>query len=181
MRAFAKLLLLVNILFVSFPEATSFTWFEDLDEDVIEPYITKLTLKHKIGQMMQLNIDQILTPDKSGLDREKLEALIREWSPGSLLNSPFSNGMVGDRSGWNAVEWKALIDEVQNLYMNTTLSSGVRMLFGIDSVHGAVYIENATIFPQQINIAATFNPEFAEQMGSITAKDTRMAGSWIEK
>ena len=69
-----------------------------------------------------------------------------------------------------------MIEKIQNAYETTPGSSKVRTLFGIDSVHGAVYVEGATIFPQQINVAATFNPDFAEQMGTITAKDTRFAG-----
>ena len=53
------------------------------------------------------------------------------------------------------------------------------MLFGLDSVHGANYVDGATIFPHQINAAATFNRTAAMQMGYVTAKDTRAAGNLL--
>ena len=65
----------------------------------------------------------------------------------------------------------------QDAYMDTEGGAGVRMLFGVDSVHGAIYVKGATVFPQQINAGASFNRELAQRMGQITAKDTRAAGA----
>lgn len=57
---------------------------------------------------------------------------------------------------------------------------GPPLVFGLDSVHGAIYVEGATVFPHQINCAATFNVEATQEMGRITAKDTKAAGiSWV--
>ena len=53
----------------------------------------------------------------------------------------------------------------------------MRMMFGIDSVHGAIYVKGATVFPQQINAGASFNRDLAQRMGQVTAKDTRAAGA----
>eukprot|EP00238_Polyblepharides_amylifera_P011923 CAMPEP_0196593602 /NCGR_PEP_ID=MMETSP1081-20130531/76062_1 /TAXON_ID=36882 /ORGANISM="Pyramimonas amylifera, Strain CCMP720" /LENGTH=167 /DNA_ID=CAMNT_0041917629 /DNA_START=197 /DNA_END=696 /DNA_ORIENTATION=+ len=135
-----------------------------------------MSLKHKIGQMTQLNIDDVLNWGTLEINAERLEHLVREWSPGSLLNSPFSAGERSGKHGWTAQEWSMLIDSIQETYLNTNGGAGIKMLFGIDSVHGAVYVQGATIFPQQINVGASFNPSLAEDMGQVTAKDTRLAG-----
>ena len=70
----SKIWLLVNIVFVSSSEATT-NWFRSHSDSSEEPYLTNLTLKHKIGQMMQLNIDQILT-DSLELDQNKYVSTI---------------------------------------------------------------------------------------------------------
>jgi hypothetical protein len=61
--------------------------------------------------------------------------------------------------------------------LHTAGGAGVRMMFGIDSVHGAIYVKGATVFPQQINAGASFNRDLAQRMGQVTAKDTRAAGA----
>eukprot|EP00906_Rhabdomonas_costata_P025815 RCo036871 len=56
----------------------------------------------------------------------------------------------------------------------------IPILFGVDSLHGAGYIQNATLFPHQVGLAATFNPTSSKLCGEITAKETRAAGMhWI--
>ena len=60
--------------------------------------------------------------------------------------------------------------------MRTTL----QMVFGLDSVHGAIYVKGATIFPHQLNAAASFNVPATQEFGRITAKDTKAAGiPWL--
>ena len=57
---------------------------------------------------------------------------------------------------------------------------GVPIIYGIDSIHGATFVKGAALFPQALNLAATFNPTLAYNAGKITAKDTRAAGmNWI--
>jgi len=142
----------------------------------VDKVLKGLSLKHKVGQMVQLNIDELMNNNHATINQTKLEELVREWSPGSLLNSPFSNHPLDGKWGWTAPEWKEKMDKIQDAYMNTPGGAGVPMFFGIDSVHGAIYVQNATVFPQQINVGASFNPELAYRMGEITAKDTRQAG-----
>jgi|EP01047_Picozoa_sp_COSAG01_P031698 hypothetical protein len=107
---------------------------------------------------------------------------------GSWLNSPFSGDTVytskstgARRSGLNATEWRLMLRKIQGIHIN---ECGARicppMVFGLDSVHGAIYVRGATIFPHQINQAATFNTASTQQAGRITAKDTKAAGiPWI--
>eukprot|EP00976_Prorocentrum_cordatum_P072933 1180896-Prorocentrum_minimum.AAC.2 len=71
----SRFLLLVNIILVSSPEVSSVSWFGTHADDFYKPILASLTLKHKIGQMMQLNIDQFLTPDMSSVDRDKYATL----------------------------------------------------------------------------------------------------------
>ena len=74
-----------------------------------------------------------------------------------------------------------MLRKIQSIHIN---ECGARicppMVFGLDSVHGAIYVRGATIFPHQINQAATFNTASTQQAGRITAKDTKAAGiPWI--
>ncbi|CAK4080501.1 unnamed protein product, partial [Aphanomyces euteiches] len=58
--------------------------------------------------------------------------------------------------------------------------TGHPIIYGLDSVHGANYVKDAVLFPQQINIGATFNPKFAKSMGTIAARDTKASGmNWL--
>ena len=102
---------------------------------------------------------------------------------GSWLNSPFSDDTIREgtngkkRSFLNATEWRLIIDRVQAI----TIEDGdPPMVFGVDSVHGAVYVGGATVFPHQLNCAASMNVAAAQQMGRITAKDSKAAGiPWL--
>ena len=70
-----------------------------------------------------------------------MEELVRDWSPGSILNSPFANGQIGKKWGWNRQEWLQITDQIQEVYMTTQGGAGVKLFFGIDSVHGATYVQ----------------------------------------
>ncbi|KAF9128054.1 hypothetical protein BGW39_005363 [Mortierella sp. 14UC] len=131
-----------------------------------------LTLRELAGQMTQIQIGMLL--DKQGeLDLRKVEYWIGEWGVGSFLDTPANHG--GKYLAYSAKRFAKIIQEV-------ALSTGksIPMIYGLDSVHGANYVDGAVLFPQQIGLAATFNTTHAYEAGRITAKDTRAAGiPWI--
>lgn len=90
------------------------------------------------------------------------------------MDSPFSGGPAGGVPGWTAQEWRDVIINIQTIA--SKYNKNIPIIYGIDSIHGATYVYGATLFPQQIGQAATFNPELAFQAGRVTAKDTRAAG-----
>jgi len=140
-------------------------------------HTVNLNLKHKIGQMGQLDIGLFMNPDHS-VNWE----MVREWfhlyKIGSILDSPYSGGPEPNgKIGWNATEWRYVINEFQKIALETT---GIPIIYGIDSIHGATYVRGATLLPTQLNLAATFNPLLAYNSGLITSKDTRAAGmQWL--
>ena len=78
----------------------------------------------------------------------------------------------------NVTEWITLITELQTIFISE--GSQIPMLYGMDSVHGSVFVDGATFYPQQIGAGATFNRDLVKQMGAITAKDSRLVGMpWV--
>ncbi|OWZ04987.1 Hydrolase [Phytophthora megakarya] len=144
----------------------------DSDSDSVDEraqtIVDSFSTDQVIGQMCQLEISLILNDDNS-----VNETLVRQYAKlgvGSYLNSPFA--------GWNATQWRNAIKQIQTYHMDE--NGGHPMVFGLDSVHGAQYMDRAVMFPQQINAGASFNRELVHKMGYITARDTAAGGiSWI--
>jgi len=143
----------------------------------IKKTTSSMNIQHKIGQMGQLDIGLFMKPDRT-VDYDMMWSWFDSYKTGSVLDAPTSVGPFDDgNSGWNATEWRQLINTMQSISMQTT---GIPILYGLDSIHGATYVKGATLFPAQLNIAATFNPEHARITGEITSKDTRAAGiQWL--
>ncbi|KAE9303737.1 Lysosomal beta glucosidase [Phytophthora fragariae] len=127
-----------------------------------------LSTDQVIGQMCQFDISMVLNDDNS-----VNETLVRRYAKlgvGSYLNSPFA--------GWNATGWRNTIKEIQTYHMDE--NGGHPMVYGLDSVHGAQYVDQAVLFPQQINAGASFNPDLTRKMGYVTGRDTAAAGiTWV--
>ncbi|TMW60862.1 hypothetical protein Poli38472_000904 [Pythium oligandrum] len=143
-----------------------------------------MSVDEMLGQMTQLDLSTILYPNRTlNVDLVRQHARLKV---GSYLNAPtFTESDTPDTNsitpdaihGFSAPEWRALIQEIQQIYME---EAGIPVLYGIDSVHGAIYVRGATIFGQQINAAATFNPDLVYAMGRITGRDTEAAGiPWV--
>ncbi|DBA00345.1 TPA: LOW QUALITY PROTEIN: hypothetical protein N0F65_000530 [Lagenidium giganteum] len=148
----------------------------DLDARANE-IVSKMTMDEVLGQMTQINIDSILNGETLTLDEAKLRNFAK-LKVGSYLNSPYAGGDKNGKYGWTAEEWRKIITRIQEISMEE--NGGHPIVFGLDSVHGAVYVTNAVIFGQQINGAATFNPDLVYEMGRITGRDTEAAGvPWI--
>ncbi|TMW60778.1 hypothetical protein Poli38472_000820 [Pythium oligandrum] len=138
--------------------------------------VDKFTIEDILGQMTQINIDVIL--DSEGKLNEAKVIELAKLRVGSYLNSPFSGGDKNGKYGYTVDEWRKLITRIQEL--STKENGGHPIIYGLDSVHGAIYVQNSTIFGQQINGGASFNTDLVRKMGEITGRDTAAAGvSWI--
>ncbi|MBI1183249.1 beta-glucosidase [bacterium] len=135
--------------------------------------LQKMSLKEKIGQMTQLNIDvvskgeiyNLVEPHQ--LDEEKLKKALVEYGVGSILN-------VGGHA-YSLAHWQEIIAQIQHTATNDT-RLGIPVLYGIDAIHGANYVLEGTLFPQQLAQAATFNPQLVKRAAEITAYETKACG-----
>ena len=129
----------------------------------LEYLLEQMTLAEKVGQMTQLDITLINTTGKQRdieLNVKKVRKLIREHHIGSFLNGEAVSATV----------WFRFMDQLTRTAMEESRLK-IPIIYGIDHIHGASYLEDATIFPQAINLGATFNPEHARQTGAITAME----------
>ena len=141
-------------------------------EKRVEETLKRMTLDEKIGQMTQISLDVLGKPGTSGdhfeFDEAKLDTAIYKYKIGSMLNVP---GVALKRD-----KWKEIIGLIQQKSMD---SMGIPCIYGLDMNHGASYTQEATFFPQNINLAATFNREMARKAAEITAYETRASNtSW---
>ena len=128
--------------------------------------VSQLTLEEKIGQMVQLVTDLFGTNDKNGvfhIDRAKADTLFSKYKIGSILNAP-------NTCAPTAQQWEEIISDIQKLSMQHI---GIPCVFGLDQNHGSTYTQGGTLFPQNINVAATFNRDIARQCAEATAYETR--------
>ncbi len=144
-----------------------------------DPFIVSLmsemTLEEKVGQMMQITIDVVTEGDNIysshvpvRLDMELLREYLVTYGGGSILNTP--NTLAQNRD-----LWLELISTIQEVATEETRHD-IPVIYGIDAIHGSTYIAEATMFPQQIGMAATFNPGLVEDAAAVTAYETRAAG-----
>ena len=101
------------------------------------------------------------------IDKDRIEKAINKYHVGSILNT--TNNRARDISTWNKI-----IDEIQSYALSS--DTAIPILYGIDGIHGATYIDGATMFPQQIGTAATWDIKNSFNMGMVTAYETRAAG-----
>ena len=135
-------------------------------EQRIEQTLGKMSLEEKIGQMTELNIDVLGSGagDEFQLDEQKLQEAIGTYKVGSVLNSP---GMAVTPQ-----RWREIIGRIQEVSMKEI---GIPCIYGLDQNHGVTYTLGGTLFPQNINMGASFCPELAIEAGRITAYETRAA------
>lgn len=155
-------------------------------EHKVKNLLSKMTLEEKVGQMTQVDFSVIGDPKEQNAEDQinpaKLEDAVLKHHVGSILNAPL-NQQVGSifhpsfTSANNAqsVEiWRKLTRTVQDAAATTRLK--IPIIYGIDAIHGATYTQNSVLFPQAINMAATFNSELAFKEGEITAREVRVSG-----
>ena len=141
-------------------------WAADAQlEQRIEKTLSKMTLDEKVGQMCEISIDRIGTGagDDYKLDPAKLQEAVGKYKVGAFLNSP---GPVA----CSAKKWNETIGEIQRVSMKEI---GIPCIYGLDQNHGTTYTLGGTMFPQNINVAATFNPALAREAAAVTAYETR--------
>ncbi|MDE6533163.1 MAG: glycoside hydrolase family 3 C-terminal domain-containing protein [Muribaculaceae bacterium] len=140
-------------------------------ESAIKEKLGKMSLEEKVGQMTQITIDVVTdmpaswSTGKFTLSQGKLDTIIGIHKVGSLLNVPMSVAQTRET-------YHDMMVKVQEMSMKEI---GIPCIFGLDQIHGVTYVLGGTLFPQNINIAASFNPAHARKAGEITAYETRAA------
>ena len=135
-------------------------------EAQVEQTLQKLTLEEKIGQMMELVTDLFGANDKNGvfyIDEKKTDSILSRYKIGSILNAP-------NTCAPTAKPWEKYLQQIQKISMKRI---GIPCVFGLDQNHGSTYTQGGTLFPQNINVAATFNREIARRSAEATAYETR--------
>lgn len=135
-------------------------------EAQVEQTLKKLTLEEKIGQMMELVTDLFGANDKNGvfyIDEKKTDSILSRYKIGSILNAP-------NTCAPTAKQWEKYLQQIQKISMKRI---GIPCVFGLDQNHGSTYTQGGTLFPQNINVAATFNREIARRSAEATAYETR--------
>lgn len=147
----------------------------DATDKKVEALLSEMTLKEKVGQMAQITLDVIgngegrfSSKEPFVVDTARLRKAVVEYHVGSILNTTNNYALP-------PAQWNAIISLIQKVAMEETRVK-IPVIYGIDAIHGVTYTKGATIFPQQITMAATFNPVHAYNMGKVTAYETRASG-----
>ena len=142
-------------------------------EAKVEQTLARMTLDEKIGQMLELNLDVMGAYDANRtwqLNETMLDTLISKWKVGSILNAPGTRAATVEQ--WQ--KWIRLIQEKSMKYI------GIPDIYGLDHNHGVTYTQGGTLFPQPINLGASFNTVLAREMAEITAYESRAANCpWV--
>ena len=142
-------------------------------EAKVEKTLQKMTLDEKIGQMLELNLDIMGKYDANRvwkLNETMLDTLISKWKVGSILNAP------GTRAA-TVAQWQEWIQLIQKKSMKYI---GIPDIYGLDHNHGVTYTQGGTLFPQPINMAASFNTELVMTGAEITAYESRAGNCpWV--
>lgn len=145
----------------------------DIDSRV-EEILSQMTLEEKVGQMTQITLDVIGNGDTIfnssypfALDSARLHKAILKYHVGSVLNTTNNYAMKPE-------QWFSIISEIQQLATSSRMQ--IPIIYGVDAIHGATYTDGAIMFPQQITLAASFNPTHAYNMASVAAYETKASG-----
>jgi beta-glucosidase len=130
--------------------------------------LSRMTLEEKVGQMTQLTLEMVVTGHDQNvqIDQAKLQKAINRYGIGSILNC-YNQALTPDN-------WQQIVSQIQAAAKKTRL--GIPVIYGIDSIHGANYVQGATLFPQEIGMAATWNPDLMKRAAEISAMETRAVG-----
>lgn len=131
--------------------------------------VGRMTLADKVGQMCELTVDVITSDDRSQgfrFDEGRLRDAFETYRVGSILNVPMGSARTVD-------EWHGVIDRIQQESMRYI---GIPDIYGVDQIHGTTYTAGGTMFPQEVNMGASFNRALVRRAGEISAYETR-AGS----
>jgi beta-glucosidase len=121
--------------------------------------VARMTLAEKIGQMTQPDHEFITDP-----------ADVERYFLGSVLNG----GSSDPREGNSMQAWRAMYEGYQAHALRTRLR--IPLIYGVDAVHGNNNVLGAVIFPHDIGLGATRDPELVRRIGEITAEETRAVG-----
>lgn len=133
----------------------------------IQQWLKKMTLEEKIGQMCEITIDVVTDFEKSRdgftLSEAMLDTVIGKYKVGSLLNVPLSVAQKKE-------VWAKAIRQIQEKSMKEI---GIPCIYGVDEIHGTTYTLDGTLFPQGVNMGATFNRTLVRRGAEISAYETK--------
>lgn len=133
----------------------------------IQQWLKKMTLEEKIGQMCEITIDVVTDFEKSRdgftLSEAMLDTVIGKYKVGSLLNVPLSVAQKKE-------VWAKAIRQIQEKSMKEI---GIPCIYGVDEIHGTTYTLDGTLFPQGVNMGATFNRAIVRRGAEISAYETK--------
>ena len=159
------------IILLLFFSCTNQNSVSDIDKKA-DDILSKMTLEEKVGQMTQINLTVIAKgPNKWSssfpmeIDEKKANKALVDFKVGSVLNT------INNTAQKPSV-WFKNISKIQDIAMKNT-NLGIPIIYGIDAIHGTTYTDGATMFPQQITTAASWNPENAYNMALVCAYETR--------
>ncbi len=141
----------------------------------IKAQISELSLTEKVGQMTQIDLGLIAKGDicalqqPQTLDSQKLAVAFGKYKVGSVLNVGCGSGTI------SLARWHSIINDIQGASLKSS-NHGIYVIYGIDAIHGANYTMGATLFPQQIGQAASWNPSLVGRAAQITAHEVRASG-----
>ncbi|HLX65909.1 MAG TPA: glycoside hydrolase family 3 protein, partial [Puia sp.] len=132
----------------------------------VEALLRQMTLDEKVGQMTQVTLGVVSAPEDGVLDTAKLALAVEKYKVGSILNVT-NHALTVD-------QWRKVITQIQDDARKTRLK--IPVIYGLDGIHGQTYTLNATLFPQNIAMAATRDPELAAAITKVAAKELRASG-----
>lgn len=140
----------------------------------VQQIVSGMSLDDKVGQMCEVVIDLVCADQPANgkvvTDAAKLENIFNKYRVGSILNT--AQGHAQDRE-----TWYSLIKDIQEASMKYI---GIPDIYGVDQNHGTTYTCGGTLFPQEINMAASFNRELTEQGARVCAYESRAASiPWV--
>lgn len=143
------------------------------DARTIDARVTDLldamTVEQKVGQMTQVTLGILIdknVKDGAAIVPEKLHEALHTYKVGSILNTASRSLSVE--------QWREVIKTIQDEALKT--GHAIPVLYGIDSIHGANYVKDSTLFPHNLGMAASRNPDLARKAARVTAMETRAAG-----
>jgi len=139
-------------------------------EQKVDSVLSRMSLEEKVGQMAQFTLDVLgkggglyASDEPFELDPAMMDVVFGKYKVGSILNT--SNNRARTTEVWENI--------ITNIQQKAIKETGIPVLYGIDSNHGTTYTAGGTLFPQEIGMAATFNPQLVEKGSQISAYETR--------
>jgi len=143
-------------------------------ENKVRTLLSQMTLEEKVGQMTQIDFSVVSVENgqdaESPIDQAKLEDAVLNHHVGSILNAP----STPNNKAQPIEKWRKMTQVIRETAAKTRLK--IPVIYGIDAIHGATYTQNSVLFPQAINMAATFNTELSFKEGETTAREVKASG-----
>ena len=169
--AVALLLLTATLAFAQEP------LYKDASQPVearVADLLSQMTLAEKVGQMTQIDVARLMGEgewDRGPLSEEWLKIVFEENQVGSILSGGGAAPVPNTPQAW-----AEMTNELQEAVLEYS-RLGIPMIYGIDAVHGHNNVLGATIYPHNVGLAATWNPELVEEVAAQVARDVRAVGT----